>query len=178
MTEQNQVPPDGEDRVLDQQLHTLERFTPIIGFESRVLSKVWRPAPMFWLVFKDRLREFASPRRRWLAAGLASLGSIVSALMLSSLLVEPWLVEQGGLARVQAWAANAVSATTWDAMQDAAFTGMQTAARYVTSIPAASISQWAGVAMGVILAPVISLVGLCITMRRPVSERGRSYASR
>ena len=173
MTEQNQIPPNGEDLVLDQQLHALKRFTPIIGFENRVLSRVWRPAPMFCLVFMDRVRQFWSPGRRWLAAGLASAGSLVPAYGLYHMVTEHSVVTHA-----QAWAANAGGANTWDGIQNAAFTGMQTAAVYITSIPAASISQWAGVAIGVALAPVISLVGLYVTLRRPASERVRSHASR
>lgn len=171
MTEQNQIPPDGEDLVLDQQLQTLQRFTPIIGFENRVLSRVWRPAPMFWLVFKDRVRAFASPRRRWLAAGLASAGSLAHVLYHG-------LVDYEAMSQALSVTSNAVSGNTWNGIQGAAFSGMQTAAGYVSSIPAASISQWAGVAMGVMLAPVISLVGLYLVLRRPVSERVRPYASR
>lgn len=177
MTEQNQIPPNGEDLVLDQQLHALKRFTPIIGFENRVLSRVWRPAPMFWLVFVDRLRQIASPGRRWLAAGLASVGSLVSALALYDSLVLERI-----LSRAQSWATSAVGGTTWDGIQGAAFAGMQTAAGYISSIPAASISQsisqWGEVAIGVTLAPVISLVGLYLVMRRPARERVRSHASR
>ena len=177
MTEQNQIPPGGEDPALDQQLHALKRFTPITGFENRVLSRVWRPAPMFWLVFMDRLRAFASPRRRWLAAGLASAGSLVPAYGLYHV-----VTEHSVAAQARSWVANAVGGTTWDGIQGAAFAGMQTAAGYITSIPAASISQsisqWGDVAIGVTLAPVISLVGLYLAMRQPASERVRSHASR
>ena len=177
MTEQNQIPPGGEDQVLDQQLHALKRFTPIVGFENRVLSGVWRPAPIFWLVFTDRVREFFTPGKRWFAAGVASLGSLASTLAIVN-----WIDNENVVPRLADWSTRTLNGVTWDRMQAAAYAGVQTVAGYVAPIPAASvsqwISQWTGVAIGVTLAPVISLVGLYLVMRRPASERVRSYASR
>lgn len=173
MTEQSQIPPNGEDPVLDQQLHVLKRFTPIVGFENRVLARVWRPAPMFWLVFTDYMRRVATPGRRWLAAGMASFGS---AIMTVALLNQ--FVTYSAVAEMQARVATVREVLASGQIAESALNGVQIAAGYVSSIPAASISQWTGVAMGVMLAPVISLVGLYVVMRRPASERVRSYASR
>lgn len=178
MTEQNQLPPNGEDPVLDQQLLALKRFAPIIGFENRVLSRVWRPAPMFVLIWQDRLARFFTPRRRWMLAGAASLGSLVSTLVLVHLVRDHLLPSELGLKMSRAMAAGVTENISWDGVWAAVASITPTLAGVTSTVPALSSLHWTSVALGVAAVELISLVGLYLVARRPVRERVRSYASR
>ena len=175
MTEQDQISPGGGDPFLDEQLLMLKRFTPIVGFEDRVLARVWRPAPIFVLIWKDRIREWATPGRRWAVAAAASFGSLVSTIGLAA-----WVNATGRVPAQQAlaWAAGAANRFTSDGIENTVVSWMPAVAGYLTVVPAASLSRWASVAVAAALAPVISLAGLYLVARRPASERVRSYASR
>ncbi len=174
MTERNQFPPADDDPVLDRQLLALKHIAPFPGFENRVLSRVWRPAPMFLLAWKDRLQGLFTSRVRWALAGLASFGSAASTAA-----VAWWVSTPGHLpAGSPAWGAGMASGFTWDTARDTLISWLPAAATYLTAFPAASYSRWAGAAVAVSLAPAISLAGLYLVMRRPAGERVRSHATR
>ena len=175
MTEQTQDQPNGEDRFLDQQLLALKRLTPIPGFENRVLSRVWRPAPMFVLVWKDNLARFFSPTRRWMLAGAASLGSLVSAIGFGHVVTDLLLPSKLGQ---RALAAGVTGDISWDRVSAAVGSLGPTITGAIATVPAFSSLHWTTVALGAAAVEMISLAGLYLLARRPVRERVRSYASR
>ena len=178
MTEQSPIPPIVEDPVLDRQLLALKRFKPIVGFEDRVLSGVWRPAPMFVLIWQDRLSRVFTPARRWMLAGVASLGSFGSAMILGHLVTNHLLKSDLGLRVSSAMAAGATENISWDRVSGAVASLAPAAAGSISGLPAASFSQLASVAPWATLVTIISGIGLYLVARRPVRERVRSYASR
>jgi hypothetical protein len=171
MTEKNQVPPGDNEVALDRQLLDLQRLTPKIGFENRVLSRVWRPAPMFVLVWKDRMRTFWTPGKRWAAAAIASFGSFWLTVFLAN--------ELGPDAQpVFAAASQQLGTISANQAREAISAWLPAAAGYLNGIPAASLSGWSNLIAVLAVAPAISLVGLYFTLKRPRSERVRAYAAR
>jgi len=132
---------------------------------------------MFVLIWKDRIRDWATPARRWAIAAAASLGSLITTASLVSLAnsIGPVPVQ-----RALAWGAGMANRFTWDGIESTVVSWMPTVSGYLTAVPAASLSRWGSVAVVAALSPVISLIGLYLVARRgvPAGERVRSYASR
>ena len=83
--------PDKEDPVLHAYLTALPSYSPRDGFQDRVMSRVWKPAPAWVKPFVVRARAFAHPRRIWmLAGGLAFTSSIFMAATVA-LAVANWM---------------------------------------------------------------------------------------
>jgi len=172
MNENDQLLPDDADPVLDGHLHSLHRVAPRPGFENRVLSRVWRPAPMFLLVWQDRLRRAVTPRRMWTAAGLAAAGSTAWLAGIMSLLSSRF-----DPAFASAWLANDVAVPAWTAGTTAVGTWANAAAEQAALMAPVGGTTFT-IAAGVLLLPAISAAGLYLVMRRTARERARSYAAR
>src|SRR2546421_8883345 len=91
MTERDEFVMTPADRALDEQLRALQRFAPRLGFQDRVMARVYHPAPA--LVRARRIRTtLFSPQRLWWASGLAAASS--SALLVA---IGNWIAG-GGIA--------------------------------------------------------------------------------
>ncbi len=148
-----------DDPVIDGYLHSLHRLAPRPGFADRVLSRVWRPAPMFILVWQDRMRRALSPRRAWTAAGAMAAGSAA------------WIVAIGS------WLSSGAAALASEAVVSSWNTALTTATSLtsVAALHAAPVAPYGGPALGVV---TVSAAGLYYLWRRTARERARSYAAR
>ena len=74
-----------DDVVLDRQLASLKHYSPAPGFEDRVMSQVFTPAPNWIRGIRRRGRALAGTGRlRWLLGGLAG-ASVFSMCVVSTL---------------------------------------------------------------------------------------------
>src|SRR5439155_17090548 len=92
MTERDEFVMTAADRALDEQLRALQRFAPRLGFQDRVMARIYHPAPV--LVRARRVRTtLLSPRRLWWTSGLAAASS--TALLVA---IGNWLAGSGNAA--------------------------------------------------------------------------------
>lgn len=83
--------PDREDPVLHAYLTALPSYSPREGFQDRVMSRVWTPAPAWVRPLVSHVRAFGHPRRAWaLAGGLAFTSSVFIAAVVA-LAVANWM---------------------------------------------------------------------------------------
>lgn len=163
--------PDQPDPVVDRYLVTLSRFTTRPGFENRVMARVWRPAPRLVVVWRDRMRQLATPGRVWTAAGAMAAGSFLWILALGS-----WLAQSAPSPEVaRQWVTSQIAIPAMDALNTAAASWWGTAIQYGNQY--VSPGRFAPFVITVLAILVISAIGLIFLMRLPLPEKARSNAA-
>jgi len=176
----NQMPQDPMDDLLepdpelDSQLSTLQQFSPIVGFEDRVMARVSIPQPAA-LEPRRAPGRFQRLVRRpaWALAGSLATGS-----SLATALVLRWITNSG-FGRTQVWAwLNQVQGpvNTWveSAMSQAtAYASQQTAAAWT------KLGLWAvGAGAGMWILPAACAWGLYRVMEQHGMKGTTAYARR
>ncbi|NIR02439.1 MAG: hypothetical protein GTN78_19940 [Gemmatimonadales bacterium] len=70
--------PAEEDPELHRHLEALTQFSPGVGFENRVMARVYRPAPAWLRTARAAGRDAVETGRAWTVLGVLSAGSLVS----------------------------------------------------------------------------------------------------
>lgn len=166
-----QLTPAEEDPVAHRYLSTLPSFAPSAGFEDRVMSQVWRPAPA-WLRYTQRAVTGLFPRKHaWLWAGGLAAASACSLAIITALVVAysvqvetAWSAFTGGLG-LPAWRA-ALSLTI----------GLVSSVVAYGRLIALNTTMLISVGLGTALVMVVSLLGLHRTMQQHGSGRVALHA--
>jgi hypothetical protein len=171
MNERDEFLNSPEDQVLDKHLLALKRFTPLPGFEDRVMARVRLPAPSLVKV-RQRVGKLVTPRRVWWASGLAAASSTAWILALGS-----WLSGVGTQA-VTAWLTAQVALPLWALALQGAALATKTIGFYALAAWGALGNAVFPVAAAAMLTPVLSMWGLYLTMKQTRVKRIPAYAAR
>jgi hypothetical protein len=82
-----QLTPAEEDPVAHRYLSTLPSFAPSAGFEDRVMSQVWRPAPAWLRCTQGAVTGLFPRKHAWTWAGGLAAASVCSLAIITALVV-------------------------------------------------------------------------------------------
>lgn len=106
--------PAEEDPVLHRFLVALPRFQPAPGFETRVLTRVWRPEPVAWLRVKRRLAD--ATQLRVLIGVLVAGAALWQGLLVTLAINNPTMTRDAwaflldrGLPALESWGSAALA---------------------------------------------------------------------
>ena len=90
-TDVTDLTPAQEDPILHGYLTALPTYSPRAGFEDRVMSRVWQPAPAWVRPLTRSARAFAHPKHVWALAGGLAFTSCVFVTAMVALTVAYWM---------------------------------------------------------------------------------------
>lgn len=158
--------PEREDPALHRLLTSLPRYAPSPGFEHRVLSRVYRPAPAWVRALRGRdTRAFDTRKLRWWLGGVA-VSSAVSTIVLVIAASTYWMQLE----------------TAWSTFSTGLVLGTWREAIAVTAdiviVMSRAVAQWGltasgalALGVGVVLVLSLSAWGLHHTMRQFYLEK-------
>ncbi len=125
----NELTPAQEDPLVHRMLATLPAWSPGVGFDNRVLARVWRPHPWWLRRIEAQWDDLVETGQVWLIVGAFALGSLIPIIALTTLVAAhtaeigwflAWLVAEGiPVAWAAVWAFISGIVSTVNAMASA-----------------------------------------------------------